>query len=97
MTFKVPESKASKGQDRFEFEIEGKSYSIRKAKFLSVGDAERLENPESASVVLDLFGKAGTKAGDAVRGLDQEQFSALVEAWQADSKVTLGESAASAS
>lgn len=97
MTFKVPESKASKGQDKFPFEIGGQSFTIRKAKFLSVGDAEKLENPESVSVVLDLFGKAGTKAGDAVRALDQEQFGALVEAWQADSKVSLGESSASAS
>lgn len=32
MTFQVPASKASTGQDRFDFEIEGTTYSVRKAK-----------------------------------------------------------------
>lgn len=99
MTFEVPESKASKGQDQFPFTIPGHpgKFSIKKAKYLTIGQAEALEAPESASIVLDVFGKAGTKQGDAVRSLDQDQFKALVAAWQADSDVTLGESKASAS
>jgi hypothetical protein len=99
MTFEVPASKASIGQDVFKFKIPGRSgeFSVKRAKFLSVGDAEALETPDNASVVLDLFGKKGTKQGDAVRTLDTEQFQALVDAWQADSDVTLGESEASAS
>lgn len=97
MTFEVPASKASIGQDKFKFSIDGNDYSIKRAKFLSVGEAEALESPESVTVMLDLFGKKGTKAGDAVRGLDSDQFQALVDAWQKDSDVTLGESEASAS
>lgn len=99
MTFEVPASKASKGQDRFAFTVPGHpgKFSIKKAKFISVGQAAALETPESANVVLDLFGEAGTKQGDAVRSLDTEQFSALVDAWKADSDITLGESEASAS
>ena len=97
MAFKVPASKASKGQDQFEFEIDGKTYAVRKAKFISVGTAEALESPESSTVVLDFFGKAGTKQGDAVRSLDEDQFTALIEAWRADSEVGLGESEASSS
>lgn len=97
MTYEVPASRASIGQADFEFKIGGKSYKIRRLKFLSIGQAEALESPDSVSVVLDLFGRAGTKQGDAVRSLDKEQFEALVEAWQADSDVTLGESVASSS
>ena len=99
MTFEVPASKASKGQDQFPFTIPGHpgKFTVKKAKYLSVGQAEALESPDSVTVVLELFGKTGTKQGDAVRSLDQEQFEALIEAWQADSEVSLGESKASAS
>ena len=97
MTFEVPESNASVGQDEFKFKIAGKQYAIKKAKFLTVGEAEALESPESSTVVLDLFGRKGTKQGDAVRSLNQEQFSALVEAWKLDSGVGVGESGASSS
>lgn len=95
--FEVPAAKASKGQDLFRFKIGGKSYSVKKAKHLSIGDAERLANPESATVVIDLFGKQGTAQGTAVRSLEQDQFQALVNAYMDDSKVTLGESGASES
>lgn len=95
--FQVPESKASIGQDQFDYEIGGKKFAIKKAKFLPIGQAEALENPESSTVVLDLFGKAGSKSGDAVRSLDSEQFQALVNAWQEDSGLAPGESAASES
>ena len=97
MTYEVPESKRSIGQDEFEFKIAGKRYSIKKAKFLTIGEAEALESPESSTVVLDIFGRKGTKQGDAVRSLDQEQFAALVEAWKLDSGVGVGESGASSS
>lgn len=97
MTFEVPESKASIEQDQFKFKIAGKPYAIKKAKFLTIGEAEALESPESSTVVLDIFGRKGTKQGDAVRSLDQEQFSALVEAWKLDSGVGVGESGASSS
>jgi hypothetical protein len=95
MVYEVPASKASKGQDQFEFKIGDDAFRIRRLKFLSIGQAEALEAPDSVSVVLDLFGRAGTKQGDAVRSLDKEQFEALVEAWQADSGASLGESEAS--
>jgi hypothetical protein len=95
MVYEVPASKASVGQSDFQFTIGGKPYKVRKLKFLTIGQAEALEAPDSVSVVLDLFGKVGTKQGDAVRSLDKEQFEALVEAWQSDSGVSVGESEAS--
>jgi len=97
MAFEVPASKASVGQDKFTFKIDGKQFSIKKAKYLTIGEAEALESPESSTVVLDIFGRRGTKQGDAVRSLDQEQFAALVEAWKLDSGVGVGESGASSS
>ena len=94
--FEVPASKASKGQDRFEFSVPGKvgKFSVRKLKFLSVGRRDELED---GSHVLEFFCEGSTKQAEAVRSLDEEQFAALFEAWQSDSGVTLGESDASKS
>jgi hypothetical protein len=95
MTFEVPASKASVGQDKFDFSIAGKKYSVRKLKYVPIGQRSSISHDGEAQ--LEFFGVDGTKQGDAVRGLDEEQFKALVEAWQADSEVTVGESEASSS
>lgn len=95
MTFEVPASKASKEQDRFGFSIPGKpgKFSVKRLKFLSVG--KRDEIGDGGSAMLAFFCEGSAKQADAVRSLDVEQFNALVEAWQEDSAVTLGESQAS--
>lgn len=95
MVFKVPASKQSVGQDQFTFEIGEDEFSIKKAKFISIGQLELLES--NATAALNFFGEPGTKQGIAVRTLEREQFQALVEAWREDSEVTSGESPASAS
>ena len=93
--FEVPASKASEGQDRFEFTVPGKvgKFSVKKLKFLSVG--KRDEIGDGGRAMLEFFREGSAKQGDAVRALDEEQFNALVNAWQSDSGVTLGESGAS--
>jgi hypothetical protein len=97
MTFEVPASKASIEQDVFKFSIPGHKtmFSVKRLKFLSVGQRESIG--DDTATILDLFGAKGTKQGDAVRSLDEEQFDALSKAWQDDSKITLGESEASSS
>lgn len=97
MTFQVPASKASIGQNVFEFTIGKDKFKVKRTKFLTVDEAVALGSDDNVVAALALFGAAGTKQGDAVRALDVEQFQALVAAWQADSGVTLGESEASAS
>lgn len=97
MTFKVPESKRSIAQNRFEFELpDGTEVSIPKAKYMTVGQVEKmsmLQGELKITDILELFGDMG--AADAVRSLDIEQMTALMEAWQADSGISLGESKAS--
>lgn len=95
MVYEVPASKASKGQDQFEFSIGGQAFKVKKLKFIPIGQRAAISDNGGAQV--DFFGAAGTKQGDAVRALDEEQYTALVEAWQADSGVTVGESEASSS
>lgn len=98
MVYEVPASKRSLKQNLFEFHVPGnkKTFSIPKAKYLTVGQVEKLSS-NSADVtltdVLDLIGSG--PAQEAARGLDQEQLTALMTAWQADSGIELGESSAS--
>jgi hypothetical protein len=95
MAFQVPASKASKGQDRFEFEIDGKTFSVRKAKFVPIDALVQLET--AGLRTLEFFGGDNKTQIAAVGSLEREQFAALVLAWREDSEVTAGEAPASAS
>lgn len=92
--YEVPASKASKGQDQFEFKIGGKVHKVKKAKFLSAGKIEDLTSGDMTRI-LDTFGERGTAIGDAVRSLEIEQLTDLANAWTADSGLSSGESPAS--
>lgn len=95
--FEVPAKKASKGQDRFKFAIPGfdGQFSVRKLKFLPVGTRDEIGG--GGGPILEFFSEGSAKQREAVRSLDEEQFNALVNAWQVDSGVSLGESEASES
>jgi hypothetical protein len=97
MVYEVPASKASIRQNKFEFKIGGKSYTVPKFAYLPVSVAEILENTPDDAVgpYLDIFGTKDTPVGKAVRTLDKDQLVGLIQAWQGDSDVTAGESEAS--
>ncbi|AYN56956.1 tail assembly chaperone [Microbacterium phage Armstrong] len=98
MTFQVPESKRSIGQNRFHATLpDGTEFSLPKAKYLTMGQIEKLSGQATEVTlhdILDLFGDEDA-ATDAIRTLDHEQVAALMQAWQADSGLTVGESSAS--
>ena len=96
MVYEVPESKKSLNQNQFPFKLAGKQFELPKFKYIEVGHLELLSDPETR--ITGLLGIAGgpkTALGAAFRKLDAEQLQGLVEAWQADSGVTVGESSAS--
>ena len=98
MAYEVPASKRSIKQNQFQFKVPGdrKTYSIPKAKYMTIGQVEALETKGGEVKLTDLLEILGQgEARDAVRSLDQEQLMALMEAWQADSGLTVGESSAS--
>lgn len=96
MTFEVPESKASLDQNRFKFKIGARSYTVPKAKFMSIEDSFAIEMGDGEAL-LNFFGREGSSQGKAIRGLDREQWDALLEAWKQDSGIGVGESEASSS
>lgn len=90
MPFEVPASKKSIDQNQFEFSLDGATYSIPLLKYAPVAAAEAFEQNQSVKAVVIAIDNP--KAADAIRRLDGEQFSALLEAWQEASGVTTGES-----
>lgn len=93
MAFQVPASKASKGQDQFEFTIGTATFSVTKTKYVPVPTLIDIEDDLRAAVAF--FAGSTAVQGKAVRGLDREQFAGLLEAWREDSELTEGESQAS--
>lgn len=91
--FQVPESKKSIAQNRFEFEHDGKTYSLPLLKFAPVEAAEAFENGRNVAGILACC--ENEAAQDVVRSLDGDQFGALMDAWSEASGVEPGESPAS--
>jgi hypothetical protein len=92
--YEVPAAKRSLKQNIFEFKVGTKTFSVPKFEHLSVGVLEAVESaPENAiGPYLSVFGEKESPIGKAIRTLDKDQLTALIQAWQSDSDVTMGES-----
>lgn len=98
MTFQIPESKRSIAQNRFHATLpDGTEFSVPKAKYLTMGQVEKLSGDAAEVKFTDILALMGDTddALAAVRQLDQEQLQALMAAWQEDSGLVVGESSAS--
>jgi hypothetical protein len=96
MVYEVPPSKRSIKQNQFQFKLAGAEYSLPRFKFIEIGQLELLTQPETRITgLLSIAGGADTPLGAAFRKLVADQLEGLIEAWQEDSGVTLGESSAS--
>lgn len=86
MVYEVKRSPVEK--KRFEFTIDGETYSVPLVKHLTVEQIEKLEESGlSVRGIMVLFGETAA----AVRTLDQEEFLGLSKAWAEESGVSLGE------
>lgn len=91
--FQVPASKASINQNRFEFELDGKSYSIPKLQYIKPSLMKRLNGQDAEMLVLSLVDEYHEGLSDEFDSLDQ--MLALYEAWAEASGLTVGESSGS--
>lgn len=90
MAFKVPESVASKPENRFEFEHEGKTYSVPKLGFVC-GEASLLfEQGREFEGSLAAFDVGDAR--EAYLSLSVDQRRAFDAAWVEASRVSPGES-----
>lgn len=95
--YQVPPSKRSIKQNRFEFEIDGKAYDLPKFDLIPISVLEEIEEAPLNAVApyLKVFGPKTSPLGKAIRSLDREQLTNLLQAWQTDAGITPGESLAS--
>jgi hypothetical protein len=94
MVYEVPAAKRSIKQNVFEFKVAGKTYSVPKFEYLPVGVLEGIESAAADAIgpYLSVFGEKDSPIGKAIRSLDKDQLTALIQAWQSDSDVSVGES-----
>jgi hypothetical protein len=98
--YEIPQSGKPDGQDTFEFTLNGHTHHLPRLKYLPIGKITALEKAGEDGqfhALLDLFGDPDTPTGKVLRSLDVVQFHSLIEAWQADSGVIVGEHLASTS
>lgn len=95
MTFQVPPPT----EGVFEFDHEGTTYSLPKVKTLSIEIYEEmmvLFQREQMHAGLSLLTRDNEETTLAMKRMQVGQLEALINAWQADSGVTMGESVSSA-
>lgn len=94
MVFKVPASKRSIKQNRYEFEVDGKKFELPKMQYIPVGVAGLLQDEQLNEAFAELAdGNDSLRA--ALMHLDAEQVEALFKDWQEESGISAGESPAS--
>lgn len=100
MVYEVPRAKQSVDQDKFKFTVEGEDHSATRFDLLPTGFMESLSELKNSQVVKALrLAIAGDNEDLAAKlaELPLKHVQGLIEAWQEDSGVTLGESQASES
>lgn len=96
MPFKVPASKKSIDQNRFEVEAtDGKTYALPSLKYIDPNLMVKVEAMPQMAGTKFLFESMAPGLFETFE--DGEQVGALMDAWQEFSGVTVGESGASAS
>ena len=89
MAFQVPESKRSIKQNRFEFEVDGKTFDIPHLKFAPVAAIEKFEQEQNMAGLL--LTADTDEAREAIRSFDGSQLEPFLEAWNEASGVDAGE------
>jgi hypothetical protein len=98
MVYEVPDYKKSIDQDKFSFKLGTKTYKATRFDLLPVSFVESLGEIEEKHVVKALrLALAGSDEGlaAALAVLPVKAIKGLIEAWQENAGVTLGESKAS--
>lgn len=98
MGYKVPDWKKSIDQDKFDVEVDGKTYQMPKAEYLTGRQAQQFENADEVEggiyAVLD---EVSPGLGAALIDVPVKYVKEMVQEWQADSGISLGELEASSS
>lgn len=97
MGYTVPDWKQSIHQNIYPVTVGENTYELPKAKYITGEQAERMQHADTAGESMyDILDDICPGLGAAFRGIPVMFMQELLEDWQKDSGVTVGESAASA-
>ncbi|SJM55255.1 hypothetical protein [Agrococcus casei] len=98
MGYKVPDWKKSIKQDKFEIETADGKFSLPKAEYMTGAQAQAFaEADENEGGVYAVLDEIAPGLGTALLPVPVKYLKEMLEAWQADSGITLGESSLSSS
>ena len=96
MGYKVPDWKKSLDQNKFDVEVGSKTFHLVKVDYLTGAQTEMLAKAgEFEGGMYALIDELCPGLGTAFRNVPTRFFNELIEAWQKDSGIDLGESSAS--
>jgi len=96
--YKIPDWKKSIDQDKFAIETDDGTFYLPKAEYLTGRQAQQFaEADEAEGGIYEVLDNITPGLGTALIDVPVKYVKELVEAWQADSGVTVGESEASSS
>lgn len=94
--YEVPDPKKSIAQNRFAFKIGDKEYHLSRMKFLTLAQADKIDDDASPARIMAAIAP-DERTAKALNEVPIEHLEGLFEAWQADSGVSVGESEGSES
>lgn len=97
MGYKIPDWKKSIDQDKFDVETADGTFKLPKAEYLTGRQAQRFaEADDTEGGIYAVLDEVTPGLGTALIDVPVKYVKEMVEAWQDDSGVSLGESEASA-
>ncbi|MGO3649349.1 hypothetical protein [Agrococcus casei] len=98
MGYKVPDWKKSINQNKFEVDTPDGKFTMPKAEYMTGAQAQAFADAdESAAGVYAVLDEISPGLGTAMIPVPVKFLREMLEAWQADSGITLGESSLSSS
>lgn len=98
MGYTVPDWKKSIDQNIYPVTVGKKTFNLPKASYMTGEQAERMQNAEAnGESMYDVLDSIAHGLGTALRAVPVKYVMEMVEDWQKDSGITVGESAASSS
>lgn len=97
MGYKVPDWKKSVDQNKFEVEVDGETFTIPKAEYLTGAQVEQFAAASTTEGgVYTVLDSLAPGLGEAMRAVPVAFTKEFIAEWQKDAGITLGESSASA-
>ncbi|WP_157560528.1 hypothetical protein [Microbacterium gubbeenense] len=98
MGYKVPDWKKSLDQNKFDVEVDGSTFLLPKAEYMTGAQVQRFSEADDVEGgVYTVLDEVSPGLGTAMKDVPVKYVKEFISEWQKDSGISLGESSASSS